>query len=117
MSENFKDAMNAWVALKKQLSNVRSDLKVLNTQEKELRTYIQEFMKEQKITTCNVSDQNAKVSVSTRNVKTPFNRELVRKGLLKYFRGDESLVDRVFELITEETEVIEKDSISVRVIK
>ena len=117
MADQFKDAMNNWVALKKQLVTIRTDLKILNTQEKGLRTYIQGFMKDQKITTCNVSEQQAKVSYTTRKVRTSFSKDLVRKGLLKYFRGDESLVDRVFELIQEEVEVSEKDSISLKNLK
>jgi hypothetical protein len=115
MSDQFKEAMTAWVLLKKQLSAARADIKLLNTQEKNLRTFIQGFMKEQKINTCNVSDENAKVTLNTRKVKTPFTRDLVKKALLRYFRGDESLVQRVFELIDEEKEVTERDSISLKV--
>lgn len=115
MSDQFKDAMNAWITLKRQIATVRADMKVLNTQEKNLRTFIQGFMKEQKITTCNVSEENAKVKLNTRSVKTPFTRDLVRKALMKYFRGDESLVQHVFDLIDEEKEVVEKDSISLKI--
>lgn len=115
MSDQFKDAMSAWISLKKQIATVRADIKVLTTQEKSLRTFIQGFMKEQQITTCNVSDENAKVKLNTRKVKAPFTRDLVRKALLKYFRGDESLVQHVFDLIDEEKEVTERESISLKV--
>lgn len=119
MSDQFKDAMTAWVALKKQLATIRADTKVLTTQEKQLRLFIQGFMKEQKINACTVSDENAKVTYTTRTSKQTFNRELVRKALHKYFRGDETLVQRIFELIEEEASATaeEKGLISLKNIK
>jgi hypothetical protein len=119
MSEQFKDAMTAWVALKKQLVTIRTDMKVLVTQEKQLREFIQGFMRDQKINACTVSEENAKVTYSTRVTKKTFNKELVRKALHKYFRGDETLVARIFELIDEEASSTseEKSSISLKNVK
>jgi len=111
----FKGAMDRWIDIKKQLSAVRKDVKVLTDQEKKLRVFIKNFMVDKEITVCNVQEQNAKVNVNKRKVKAPFTKDLVRKGLLKYFRGDESLVDKVFEIIDEEAEVRETESISLRV--
>lgn len=113
----FKDAMDKWITIKKQLASVRKDIKTLNTEEKRLRTFVKSFMVVKDIQVCNVEEQKAKVSVSTKKTKSPFNRELVRKGLLKYFRGDDSLVTKVFELIDEEIEVRETDTISLKLNK
>lgn len=110
----YKELMDEWIRLKSQIKVVRADVKILNTREKELRLQIQEFMKTNDVTACTVADKNAKIQLSTRNVKTPFTRELVRKALLRYFRGDESLVDHVFQMIDEEREVTPKDSVSLK---
>lgn len=110
----FKAVMDHWIEIKNQLKAVRGDVKILNTQEKTLRLQIQEFMKTQEITTCNVSDKNARIQIQSRNCKTPFNKELVRKALMRYFRNDESLVEHVMNLIDEEKEVSQKDSISLK---
>lgn len=111
----FKDAMDRWITIKKQLTAVRKDIKILTTQEKKLKDFIKTFMVHKEIQVCNVEEQKAKVSVSTRKKKAPFNRELVRKGLMRYFRGDESLVEKVFEMIDDEAEVKETESLTLRV--
>lgn len=111
---DLKTVMDQWIMIKNQLKVIKGDIKILNTQEKDLRLQIQEFMKTQSITTCNVADRNAKVSFNTRKSKSPFNRELVRKGLMVYFRNDETLVDRVFDIIDEQAEVHFRDSITLK---
>lgn len=111
---DYKSVMENWILIKNQLKSIRGDVSILNKQEKILRCQIQEFMKCEEITTCNVSDKNAKIQLSTRKSKTPFNKELVRKGLMKYFRNDDSLVEHVMNLIDEEAEVSLKDSISLK---
>lgn len=106
--------MDEWINIKNQLKIVRGDVKILNTREKELRMQVQEFMKTQDITACTVSDKNAKIQINTRNVKAPFTRTLVRNALMRYFRNDESLVDHVFSIIDEMTEVTQKDSVTLK---
>lgn len=110
VNENFKDAMAQWVDLKKRLSAAKEDLKILNRQEKDLRKFVQEYMVDNKIDTCNMKD--AKVSVKTRNKKTPFTKELVKRGLLKYFNGDEDRANYVFEIILDCADVTETSSVS-----
>lgn len=112
---DYKELMDEWITIKNQLKVVRADVKILNTREKDLRMRVQEFMKTRDITACNVSDKNAKIQLNTRNVKAPFTKALVRKALLQYFRGDESLVDHVFEIIEEMTDVTQKDSVTLKV--
>lgn len=109
INENFRDAMAQWVDLKKRLSAAKDDLKILNKQEKDLRQFIQDYMLDHKIDTCNTKD--AKVSVKTRNKKTSFTKDLVKKGLLKYFNGDEDRANYVFEIILDCAEVSETNSV------
>lgn len=114
---DYKTLMDEWINVKNQLKTIRADVKILNTREKDLRTRVQEFMKTSDVTTCTVSDRNAKVQVNVRTVKSPFNKDLVRRALLRYFRGDESLVDHIFTLIDDETEVTQKESVTLKDIK
>lgn len=111
---DYKSLMERWIEIKQQLKAVRGDVSILNKQEKTLRLQIQEFMKTQEVTVCNVADKNVKIQMNTRKSKQPFNKDLVRRGLLRYFRGDESLVEHVMNIIDEETEVSLKDSISLK---
>ncbi len=114
---DYKTLMDEWINIKNQLKIVRSDVKILNTREKDLRMKVQEFLKTSDVTTVTVSDKNAKIQMNTRTVKAPFNKDLVRRALLRYFRGDESLVDHIFTLIDEETEVTQRDSVTLKDIK
>jgi hypothetical protein len=107
--------MNEWTDIKQRLSAAKNDMKVLNEHEKRLREFIREYMLQQNIDTCNTKD--AKVSVKTRTVKSGFTRDLVRKGLLKYFNGDEDRVNYVFDVIMECCETRESSSISFKSIK
>lgn len=111
--EEFKRRMVEWVEIKKQLSSVRKDVQVLNKREKDLRGAIQVFMKSNDIDACNAP--GARVTFTERKTKQPFNKDLVKKGLVKYFSGDEDQADRVLEIIESCREVGHKDSVSIRI--
>lgn len=113
--EQFKRSMVEWVEIKKQLSHVRQDVRVLNKREKDLRLFIQSFMKTNDIDACNAP--GARVTFNERKTKGPFNRDTVRKGLLQYFSGNEEQVDRVMEIIESCIQVGHKDSVSIRINK
>lgn len=113
--EQFKRSMVEWVEIKKQLAGVRKDVKVLNQREKELRLFIQGFMKKNEIDACNAP--GARVTCTERKTKGPFNRDTVRKGLLQYFSGNEDQVERVMEIIESCVQVGHKDSVSIRINK
>lgn len=113
----FKEAMSQWIELKKQLAAARSDIKVLTQQEKTLARFIKEYMLEKQIDACNTKDSTgsaAKVLVKTRQTKTGFSKNLVRMGLMRYFRDDEERVNHVMDVIAECAEVQEKSSISLK---
>lgn len=114
-SESFKKSMMEWVSIKKQLSSVRDDVKILNKREKELRKFIQTYMKSNDIDTCNAP--GAKVSYTQRKTKGSFNRDVVRRGLLQYFSGNEEHTNHVMEIIESVMEVVHKDSVSIRINK
>lgn len=116
MSDRFKDCMEEWVNIKKQLKTVRDDVKILNQKEKELRSFIQEYMKTQGVTHANLSDMNAKVSLNTRVAKPSFSKTLVMNGLLRYFNGDKDRAQYVMDIILESGETTEKDSVTLKIV-
>lgn len=109
VNDNFKQAMSEWTDVKKRLMAAKKDIKVLSDHEKKLREFIHQYMLQQNIDTCNTKE--AKVSVKNRTVKSSFTKDLVRRGLLKYFNGDEDRVNYVFDVIMECCESRESSSI------
>jgi hypothetical protein len=110
---DFKRSMHEWVAIKKQLKEVRKDVGVLNKREKELKTYIEQYMKSHDIDTCNA--QGSRVTYTQRKVKGSFTKAIVKKGLTQFFNGNEDQADRVMEIIESCIQVGHKDSISIRI--
>jgi hypothetical protein len=111
---DFKETIAEWVNIKKQLQAVRGDIKTLNQHEKRLREVITEHMKTQKLTGCNVTDLKAKITLNTRVKKAGFSKDLVRRGLLKYFDGNQDRVDYVLGIIDECADLVEKDSVTLK---
>lgn len=112
---NFKETIAEWVQIKKQLQAVRVDIKTLNQHEKRLREEIRVYMKEEKLTGCNVTDLKAKITLNTRAKKPSFTKDLVRKGLLKFFSGDQDRVDYVMGIIEENGETKETDTVTLKI--
>ena len=115
ITEEFRLKMSEWVNLKKQLTEARSDMKVLNTRERELKLYIKTYMKNQKID--NVNLKQGKVTYKTSQKKPPFSKKAVISGLMNYFENDEEKVEEVINAITESLKVEVTDSISLTGLK
>lgn len=64
ISDDFRKAMADWVAIKTQLTEARKDMKVLNTREKELKTYIADYMKNVQIDSVNLKKGKVRVNWS-----------------------------------------------------
>jgi hypothetical protein len=112
---NFKETIAEWVEIKKQLQAVRGDIKTLNQAEKRLREQIRVHMKQEKLTGCNVTDLNAKISLNTRIKKPSFTKDLVRKGLHRYFEGNEDRVEYVMGIIEESGDSKETDTVTLKI--
>lgn len=110
--EQFKTAMKEWVALKAQLSSARKDLQVLNKREKDLREFVTVHMKTHEIDTVRVHDK-VKVNLNTKNAKGGITKEVIKKGLLTYFSGDEVRTEGAFQAITDAAPVTSKSSVTV----
>ena len=88
ITDEFRKYMAEWVELKRQLTEARKDMKVLNTREKKLKDYIANCMQNTKIDTVKLS-RGEKVTMKTTNRAGTMSKDSVVRGLDIYFEGDE----------------------------
>ena len=116
MATNIKVKMEEWAELKAQLTEIRKDVKVLTTQEKQLKEEINEFMKKEEVDVVKL-EGIGKISSKTRQTKGTFNRDAVRRGLRTFFNGDEARVEGAMNAIEDGLEVKESSSVSLYPVK
>lgn len=110
ISDEFRKAMADWVELKRQLTEARKDMKVLNTREKELKQVIAGYMKTTDIDTVNL--KKGKVSLRKKISKASMTKKAVEAGLMIFFNNDEAQVERAMNCIQDTLEERESDVIS-----
>ena len=115
ISENFKTSMSEWVELKKQLSEVRQDVKVLNKREKDLKKVIMGYMKNKRIDSVNL--KKGKVSLRTSKKKGAMTAPIVKAGLAVFFNNNDIEVERAMNCIRDNIEEKESDVISLTGLK
>ena len=108
--------MTEWVALKAQLAAARKDLTTLNKREKELRKFVTMHMKNNEIDTVKVQDK-VKVNYAVKKVKGSITKEVIKKGLLVYFDGDEVKAEGAWNCIQDAVDVKEVPGVNVSGIK
>jgi len=109
---DFKHAMTEWVGLKAQLAAARKDLSTLNTREKELREFVTEHMKKNEIDTVKIQDK-VKVNFKTKKTKGSITKDVIRKGLLSFFGGNEAQVEGAWTAIQDAAPTKETSGVSV----
>lgn len=115
ITDEFKQKMSEWVELKKQLAEARKDMKVLNQREKELKSYIADFMQEKQID--NINLKKGKVTRRTTHKKASFTKKCVESGLSIYFQGDDIRVESAMTCILDQLPEKEQNVISLTGIK
>jgi acid phosphatase class B len=103
------------VELSKQLSEAKSDIKILNQEEKRLKESVKKHMIDQGIDTINL--RKGKISIRKSVRKGGMNKDAIREGLLKFFGGDEAKVEGALNAIQDNLKVKESTSISLTGIK
>ena len=109
---DFKTAMTEWVHLKAQLAAARKDISTLNSREKELKGMISAHMKQNEIDTVNVQEK-VKVNLKTKQTKGSITKDVIRKGLLAFFGGNEAQVEGAWTAIQDVAPSKETTSVSV----
>ena len=101
--------------LTKQLSEAKSDIKVLNQEEKRLKESVKKHMVDQGIDTINL--RKGKISIRKSVRKAGINKDAVKEGLSKFFSGDEAKVEGALNAIQDNLKVKESTSLSLTGIK
>jgi len=103
------------VELSKQLTEAKSDIKILNQEEKRLKEAVKKHMLDQGIDTINL--RKGKINLRTSVRKGTMNKDAIREGLLKFFGGDEAKLEGALNAIQDTIKVKESTSISLTGIK
>ena len=111
----LSESVSKLVELSKQLSEAKSDIKILNQEEKRLKESVKKHMISQGIDTINL--RKGKISLRKSVRKGSMNKEAIREGLLKFFGGDEAKLEGALNAIQDNLKVKESTSISLTGIK
>ena len=115
VSNDLSDTVSKLIELTKQLSEAKSDIKVLNQEEKRLKENVKKHMVSQGIDTINL--RKGKISLRKSVRKSGMNKDAIRDGLLKFFGGDEVKVEGALNAIQDNLKLKESTSISLTGIK
>ena len=111
----LSESVSKLVELSKQLSEAKSDIKILNQEEKRLKEAVKKHMITQGIDTINL--RKGKISIRKSVRKGSMNKDAIRDGLLQFFGGDEAKVEGALNAIQDNLKVKESTSISLTGIK
>ena len=115
VSNELSESVSKLVELTKQLSEAKSDIKVLNQEEKRLKENVKKHMVSQGIDTINL--RKGKISLRKSVRKSGMNKDAIRDGLFKFFGGDEVKVEGALNAIQDNLKLKESTSISLTGIK
>lgn len=111
----LSESVSKLVELSKQLSEAKSDIKILNQEEKRLKESVKKHMIDQGIDTINL--RKGKISLRKSVRKSGINKDAIKEGLLKFFGGDETKVEGALNAIQDGLKVKESTSLSLTGIK
>ncbi len=111
----LSDSVSKLVELTKQLSEAKSDIKVLNQEEKRLKENVKKHMVSQGIDTINL--RKGKISLRKSVRKSGMSKDAIKEGLSKFFGGDEAKVEGALNAIQDNLAIKESTSLSLTGIK
>ena len=115
VTNELSETVSKLVDLTKQLAEAKSDIKVLNQEEKRLKENVKKHMVSQGIDTINL--RKGKISIRKSTRKAGMSKDAVRDGLLTFFSGDEAKVEGALNAIKDGLKTRESTSISLTGIK
>jgi accessory colonization factor AcfC len=115
VSNDLSENVSKLVELTKQLKEAKSDIKVLNQAEKQLKENIKKCMVDQGIDTINL--RKGKISLRKTNRKSSMTKDAVKDGLGIFFGGNEVQVEGAMNAIQDNLKIKESVSISITGIK
>ena len=115
VSPDLSESVSKLVELTKQLTEAKSDIKILNQEEKRLKENVKKHMISQGIDTINL--RKGKISIRKSVRKSGMSKEAIKEGLLKFFSGDEVKVEGALNAIQDGLKTRESTSLSLTGIK
>lgn len=115
VTNELSESVSKLVELTKQLAEAKSDIKVLNQEEKRLKEAVKKHMVSQGIDTINL--RKGKISLRKSVRKAGMNKDAIKEGLLSFFGGDETKVEGALNAIQDNLKVKESTSLSLTGIK
>lgn len=113
--KDLTESVSKLVELARQLSEAKSDIKILSQEEKRLKESVKKHMVSQGIDTINL--RKGKISLRKTVRKSSVNKDAIKGGLLTYFGGDETRVEGALNAINDGLTTKETTSISLTGIK
>ena len=115
VTNELSESVSNLVELTKQLSEAKSDIKVLNQEEKRLKESVKRHMMDQGIDTINL--RKGKISIRKSVRKAGMNKDAIKQGLMTFFGGDETKVEGALNAIKDGLKTKESTSLSLTGIK
>lgn len=111
----LSDTVSKLIDLNKQLTAAKSDIKILNQEEKRLKENVKKHMVDQGIDTINL--RKGKISIRKSVRKAGMSKDAVKDGLHTFFGGDEAKVEGALNAIKDGLKTKESTSLSLTGIK
>mgnify|MGYP003661357357 CR=1 FL=1 len=115
VAPDLSENVSKLVELTKQLTEAKSDIKVLTQEEKRLKEKVKKHMIEQGIDTINL--RKGKISIRKSVRKSGMSKDAIKDGLMTFFGGDETKVEGALNAIKDGLKTRESTSISLTGIK
>ena len=115
VAPDLSENVSKLVELTKQLAEAKSDIKVLNQEEKRLKEVVKKHMVSQGIDTINL--RKGKISIRKTVRKSGMNKDAIKDGLMTFFGGDETKVEGALNAIKDGLKTKESTSLSLTGIK
>jgi hypothetical protein len=110
VAPDLSENVSKLVELTKQLTEAKSDIKVLTQEEKRLKEKVKKHMVEQGIDTINL--RKGKISIRKSVRKSGMSKDAIKEGLMTFFGGDETKVEGALNAIKDGLKTKESTSIS-----
>jgi hypothetical protein len=115
VTNELSETVSKLVDLTKQLAEAKSDIKILNQEEKRLKENVKKHMVSQGIDTINL--RKGKISLRKSVRKSGMSKDAIKEGLSKFFGGDEAKVEGALNAIQDNLVIKESTSLSLTGIK
>jgi hypothetical protein len=107
--ENLIKIVKEWVKIDNELKQLRKEINIRKTKEKEISTELMNVMKKYEIDEFNIT--GGKIMYSKRNIKKPINKKNLIQILSNYFNGNYEKANDVNNYIMDNREEVLKETI------